>query len=62
MLKLGILLFVSELAQKVKIVKNFEKKKKKNLEALSEKNLSNKFIKNSLTFLIGALPVAAYRP
>ena len=54
-------MFVSELAKKVKIVKNFEKKKM-NLEVLNEKNLSNKFIKNSLTFLIGALPVAAYRP
>ena len=31
-----------ELAQKVKIVKNFEKQ---NLETLHERNLSNKFIK-----------------
>ena len=43
LLKLGILLFLSELAQKVRIVKNFEKNM--NLEALNEQNLSNKFIK-----------------
>ena len=58
-------MFLSELVQEVKIVKNFERKKKKikkNFEALNEKNLSNKFIKRLLTFLIGALPVAAYIP
>ena len=43
LLKLGILLFLSELAQKVRIVKNSEKNM--NLEALNEQNLSNKFIK-----------------
>ena len=38
-----MLLFLSELAQNVEIVKNFEEM---NLEALNEKNLSNKFIKS----------------
>ena len=55
LLKLGILLFLAELAQ---IVKNFEKKK--NLEALSEQNFSNKLIKIHKLSLSVLLPVVVY--
>ena len=55
LLKLGILLFLAELAQ---IVKNFEKKM--NLEALSEQNFSNKLIKIHKLSLSVLLPVVAY--
>ena len=42
---MGILLVLLELAQKVIVVKNLEKKKKKNLEGLNEQNLSHKIVK-----------------
>ena len=55
LLKLGILLFLAELAQ---IVKNFEKKM--NLEALSEQNFSNNLIKIHKLSLSVLLPVVVY--